>query len=150
MEKVILTNMCMIYDKETDAVVLENRVKSWPGLAFPGGHVERGEAIVPSVIREIKEETGLDITDVKLVGVRDWYDVETNERTVVFLFATAAYKGTLIKGTEEGEVKWVKRTALKDLKFADGFKDQLDLFFKGSFTEVFTTNESGEWKYIFY
>lgn len=149
MEKVILTNMCMVYDKNADAVVLENRVKSWPGLAFPGGHVEKGEALVPSVIREIKEETGLDITNVKLVGVRDWYDVRTNERTVVFLFATSTYQGTLIDGTEEGKVMWVKRETLKDLEFAHGFKDQLDLFFKGSFTEVFATNESGEWEYIF-
>ena len=35
--------------------------KDWPGFTFPGGHVEDDESIVDSVIREVKEETGLNI-----------------------------------------------------------------------------------------
>ena len=56
-----LMNICMIYDNHGNVLLQNRRKKNWAGVAFPGGHVEKGEALVPSVIREIKEETGLDI-----------------------------------------------------------------------------------------
>ena len=59
-QKVILTNMCMIFDG-TKLLVQEKVGKGFNGITCPGGHVEPGEPIVDSVIREIKEETGLTI-----------------------------------------------------------------------------------------
>lgn len=41
---------------------------------FPGGHVEKGESIVQSVIREIQEETGLIVSNIVPCGIKDWYD----------------------------------------------------------------------------
>lgn len=55
-EKIELTNMCMIYDNEGN-VLVQHRVKSWTGWTFPGSHVEPHESFVDSTIREIKEET---------------------------------------------------------------------------------------------
>lgn len=59
-EPVELANLCMIYDE--NRFVLQNRRKSdWRGYTFPGGHVEPNESFVDSVIKEMKEETGLTI-----------------------------------------------------------------------------------------
>ena len=71
MEEIELMNMCMIEDGESDRVVVQRRIKgNWKGIAFPGGHIEPGESVVDSVIREVKEETGLTVSEVRLCGVK--------------------------------------------------------------------------------
>ena len=61
-ERCELTNLCMITDAENRILVQDRTDPSWPGICFPGGHVEPGESFVASVIREVQEETGLTIT----------------------------------------------------------------------------------------
>ena len=58
-ENVELTVLCLITDGSR--LLLQNRTKNdWQGYTLPGGHVEPGESFVDAVIREMKEETGLD------------------------------------------------------------------------------------------
>ncbi len=61
-----------------DAVVIDNGkillvkrgIESFKGMwALPGGHVDYGERVEEAVKREAKEETGLDVAVVKLIGV---------------------------------------------------------------------------------
>lgn len=74
--QVELTSMCLICD-ETRILVEEKCGTSYPGgLVFPGGHVEKNESLQDSVIREMKEETGLTIKNPKLCGVKDWIEKE--------------------------------------------------------------------------
>ena len=40
-ENVIITNICLIY-KDDEILVQERTKKDWPGITFPGGHVEKG------------------------------------------------------------------------------------------------------------
>lgn len=60
-EVVTLTNMCMIYDDKGNVLVQDKVDETWGGLTFPGGHIEKGESFVDSVIREVYGETGLTI-----------------------------------------------------------------------------------------
>ena len=58
-ETVELTNMCMVEDGKGNVLVQNRLGPNWSGIVYPGGHVEAGESITASVIREIREETGL-------------------------------------------------------------------------------------------
>lgn len=104
--KIILTNMCMVY--KDNHILVQNRIKKdWPGLNFPGGHVEPNEDIDVSVIREIKEETGLTLKSVECCGVINWLEVEKGVRHLCILYRTNDFEGELIS-SKEGEVFWIK------------------------------------------
>ena len=82
-ENAELTVLCLIQDG--NKMLLQNRVKEdWKGYTFPGGHVEAGESFVDAVVREMKEETGLNITNPKLVGIKQF--PITNGRYIVLQF----------------------------------------------------------------
>ena len=52
----ILQNMCMIYDRDNDKILILDKVKKygWEGLTFVGGHVEKGEVLYDLVkVRKI-------------------------------------------------------------------------------------------------
>ena len=59
-ETVEFTNLCMVRDSDR-VLVMDRKKEDWPGITFPGGHVEAGESFTEAVIREVKEETGLRI-----------------------------------------------------------------------------------------
>lgn len=113
----ILTNLCLIEDTSTNKVVLQyrspERYKKWSGYAFPGGHIEEGESIAESVIREVYEETGLTIADPKLVAVKDW-EPDEGGRYIVFCYKATEFTGQL-RSSEEGEVSWVEKDNLEQL-----------------------------------
>ena len=115
----ILCNLCMVEDLENGKVVLQYRSPEkthWAGYAFPGGHIEEGESLVESVIREIEEETGLTIFHPHLAAVKNW-QLEDGTRYIVFCYKVTEYTGQL-RSTEEGEVSWVDKDQLVNLDLA--------------------------------
>ncbi|WP_102398748.1 8-oxo-dGTP diphosphatase [Haloimpatiens massiliensis] len=150
MEIAELTNMCMIEDSKNEKVLVQNRKKgSWTGIAFPGGHIEKGESIVESVIREVKEETNLDIDNIKLCGIKDWYEKDNNKRYIVLLFKTQTFSGELLENGEEGDVYWVDKKSVYSLDLADGFDKMLDVMLSETLNEYFVseTFEQDGWKH---
>lgn len=143
MENVKLMNMCKIINPKTKEVLVQERIKSWEGIAFPGGKVELGESIIPSVKREVYEETGLKLKTVRICGVKDWYDKRLKERQLIILFISDDYSGNLIGETSEGKVYWINEESLKSKKIADDFDKLLEVFNKQEINEmVYEDNES--------
>lgn len=145
MPKFKMTNMCMIEDNDGNVLVQE-RIKYWKGITFPGGKIELGESIYNSVIREVKEETNLDVKNLKFCGVKDWYDKDDDQVYYIFLFKTNEYSGTLIDSIEEGKNFWLKKEKLINSKLAPGFEKDLELFLDDSKFEIhWVLDESNEW-----
>ena len=108
----------------------------WEGLTFPGGHVEKVESITESVIREAKEETNLDIENIKYVGMISWYDMDNNDRIIGFLYETNDFSGELIKENIEGTLEFID---YEDLKNMDGHSDSMGEIFAiydGKYSEI--------------
>ena len=140
-ELVTLANMCMLTDGNGN-VLVEERVKSWKGIAFQGGHVEFGESLTDSVIREMREETGLTIEHPRLVGVKDW--TEAGGRTVVLLYRADRYTGQLCS-SEEGRVFWTPIESLSTMKLAVDFIRDIEVFLKEELSEhYFSETEDGQ------
>lgn len=143
-EKVILTNMCMVYDG--DRVLVQRRVKpGWTGIAFPGGHVEKGESFTDSVIREIKEETNLTIEKPRMCGIKSWYTKE-GSRYIILFYKTDKFSGEL-QSSEEGEVFWADVADVPKMNLAYGFDDMLKVFLNEDLSEFYYYVEDGEWKH---
>lgn len=140
---VTLTNMCMVYDG--DKVLVQDRVDpDWPGITFPGGHVESGESFCASVIREVFEETGLTIENPRLCGVKEWEN-QDGSRYIVLFYKTNQFSGQL-KSSEEGKVFWSTVESLPSLKLSLDFQQHLELFFNEDLSEAFYENTSLGWK----
>lgn len=143
-ETVELMNMCMI--RRGSEVLVQDRVDpNWPGIAFPGGHVEKGESFTDSVIREIFEETGLMIFSPRLCGIKDW--CENGVRCIVLLYQAEQFTGTL-RSSDEGSVRWVSLAEFPSLPLAS--KDMLDMlrvFEDDGLSEFFYRQDGKDWTY---
>lgn len=131
-EEVTLTNMCMIRNKDK-ILVLDRNDPVWPGLTFPGGHVEAHESFNDSVIREIKEETGLTISHPHLAGVKQFYD-HNRKRYLVFFYIADNFTGTL-KESDEGTLSWMSKQELLNHQLAYNFDHDLPVFFDPNISE---------------
>ena len=139
-----MTNMCMI--TKGDFVLVEKRTDpNWPGIVFPGGHVEDVETITDSVTREVMEETGLAIKNLHLVGFQDWWH-EGEGRYLVF-FYRAEYAGGEMVSSEEGELFWIPLNELPQCDFAEGFETILRVFMDETINELYNDGQTGEINY---
>lgn len=142
-EKAILTNMCMVYDRNGNVLVQDRVDAEWGGITFPGGHVEKEEDFTDAVIREVYEETGLHISHPKLCGVKQWLE-DDGSRYIVFCYKTDCYEGNLVS-SNEGEMKWVNLDELSNLPLASGMTYMLKLFLDENVSEHCFRKENGEW-----
>ena len=146
MEEVELTNMCMVCDGKGNVLVQNKKGdRTWHGWNFPGGHVEPGESLVRSVIREACEETGLTIEDPRLCGVKQWTEEDGSYRYLVFLFRAERFTGEL-RASDEGEVYWLPLSELQNRPLPSGFPEMLPLFLRDDLSETYHFLEDGEWR----
>ena len=143
-EECEITTMCMVYDGNGNILVQDRKNHGWTGVTFPGGHVEKGESFVHAAIREVKEETGLDVTDLKLCGIKQFPCGKEHYRYIVFFYKTCSFKGEL-KSSDEGEIFWIKREDLNKYRLADGFEGMLEIFEDDNISENYWYVEDGKW-----
>lgn len=147
-ESVVLTNMCMVTDGTGNVLVQDRNDPRWPGLTFPGGHVEIGESFVQSVIREVQEETGLTVADPDLCGIKQFYTLD-GVRYIVLLYRTDRFSGEL-RDSKEGRAFWLPLAEFDNYKWVPDFKDIRRIYQDEDFSELFYFREDSVLKHMFY
>ena len=144
-EQAIFTNLCMVYDDAGNILVEDRLDPDWPGICFPGGHVEPGESFVESVIREVREETGLTVENPILCGTKQ-FQTSKGERYVVFFYKTNRFSGKL-RSSDEGKVFWISRKDLNRYTLCTDFEDMVKVFEDEGLSEFYYYTEKGSWKH---
>ena len=139
--EVELTNMCLIYDENRILVQEKKGTGLEGGLLFPGGHVEPGESLTNSVIREMKEETGLDLYNPQPCGYKDWI-LDDGTRYIVLLYKTDKFSGE-IKSSEEGRVFWLERKDINSANLIWNMRELLEIFEGDEYSEFFFEYKNG-------
>lgn len=141
-ETVVLTNMCMVYDGEGNMLVQDRLNPEWPGVTFPGGHVEPGESFTKAVIREVWEETGLTIEHPRLCGLKQFPE-EDGTRYIVMLYKANRFSGEL-RSSREGNVFWIKRGELENYPLPVSFDQMIRVFEDDSLGEQYVRWDGDE------
>ena len=143
-ENAIFVNMCMVTDG-SKVLVIDRKKEDWPGITFPGGHIEKNESFVDSVIREVYEETGLTIKDPVLCGTKQFQEDEKT-RYVVFFFKATRFSGELA-ASDEGGVFWIDRKDLRRSPLALDMEAMVQVMESETLSEFYYYKENGNWKY---
>jgi 8-oxo-dGTP diphosphatase len=112
----ILATLCYVKRDGHTLMVLRNKkpndihIGKWNGL---GGKFEPGETPEECVVREVREESGLELRNPRLHGLllfqgfkgNDWY---------VFVFTAHEFEGELIE-SPEGDLEWIADEKLPEL-----------------------------------
>ena len=122
------TTLCYI-EKENKYLMLHRTSKKkdgnkdkWIGV---GGHFEKGESPEECLLREVKEETGLELTSYQFRGIVTFISNEWPDEYMC-LYTADRYTGD-IGNCDEGELVWVEKEKIMDLNIWDGDKIFLKL-----------------------
>lgn len=100
--------------------------RSW---VFPKGTPDRGETIEETALREVREESGLDVEIVRPIGAIDYWFAVPGERVhkIVHFFLMRSRGGDLSQHDHEyDDVRWVSVADARRMLTYDTYRDMLD------------------------
>ncbi|MEM2099357.1 MAG: NUDIX hydrolase [Candidatus Bathyarchaeia archaeon] len=113
-------------------ILLEKR-KNDPGRgkwSIPGGLVELGESLEQAVVREVAEESCLDVYDPLLIDVVSDVSLDNNGRVkyhfVIINYAVKTWHGEPKAASDAADLKWVQLNEVEDFDLTRSFR----VFFK--------------------
>ena len=95
--------------------------------SIPGGVLELGETLRTGVVREAKEETGLDVVPVEVLEVYDRIVADADGRTryhyVLIDYLCELAGGELRAASDVSEVRWITEAELREFQIADSAEE---------------------------
>ena len=117
-----------------DGKMLLVRSHKWKGKwVMPGGHIELGETAITALRREIKEETNLDIDDIRFVCLQEFIfdDAFWKKKHFIFMdYACKAKPGEVALDSVGQEFTWVTLKESLDMPVDPYTKHTIEEFLK--------------------
>ena len=118
----IETTLCYVEQDGKYLMLYRNKKRNdpnagkWIGV---GGKLEPGETREACLLREVREETGLELTEYAYRG-RIFFLPDTWEAEIMYLYTATGFQGELKKDCPEGELRWVKVEDIPSLNLWEG------------------------------
>ncbi|AXK85730.1 MULTISPECIES: NUDIX hydrolase [Nocardia] len=113
-------------------------------FSLPGGGMEVGETVAGAVIREVAEETGIDVHPTDVIGIFSdpghviAYDDGEVRQEFSICFAAEPIGGTARASSESKAVEWVAPDELGDLRIHPSMRQRIDQCLQASGRTYFT------------
>jgi len=105
------------------------------GWVFPGGQVEEGENLIDALIREIKEESGIDVEVSSLIGIysntgknKGYNGVKVVPTKVMMDYVCTPVGGELCISEENSESLWVAKDKVLDMIEAPAIRERYQAY----------------------
>jgi ADP-ribose pyrophosphatase YjhB (NUDIX family) len=121
---------------ESGRILLQRR-RDNDKWALPGGVMELGESLAGCAVREVKEETGLDVEVTGIVGTYSdpkhvfAYDDGEVRQEFSICFAARVVGGQIASSDESHEVRWFEPSHVDDLDMVDSIRLRLRDYLSG-------------------
>lgn len=121
-----------IFNRNGEVLLLQSH--KWPGAyVVPGGHVELGERLEETAVREAKEETGLDIYDPEFINFQEFiYDPAfwKQRHFIFFDFAAKTNSTEVVLNDEAQEYIWIDLKAALGLNLDAYTRKSIEIYLK--------------------
>jgi len=131
----IASTLGYVLSPDREKVLLVHRVRrdedehmgKYNGL---GGHLEAYEDVATGIIREIREEAGIECTALTLRGTINWNEFGPRKRDWLgFIFLIPAFEGIPYDANEDGPLEWIPLDGVMNLPMWEGDRFFLPLVF---------------------
>jgi len=117
----------VIRDSEGRILIGRRAVKPIGIWVLPGGGIDFGETSEEAVVREVREETGLEIRPLKLIKVHELIDMKNMMHRIIFFYLAEAMGGEMKPSGDMGELRWLTLDEIDKLdNLGDTVKPVLD------------------------
>ena len=130
-----LWTVCLIQQGDY-VLLLDRQHDDFKGFIPPGGKVEFPESLTEAAIREVKEETGLDVCNLRYKGLYEYVNPVKNDRYMIYNYLTTSFSGTLLENTQEGKPVWVHVNEVPRLPMQASIRRRFPLFFEEGTFEI--------------
>ncbi len=120
---------CGIIVNKGKVLITKRSVSPFLGkYVLPGGKLDFGESLIECLKREVYEETGLEMKNVKFF---DYYELFLNKKyyLIMYFICNVASSKLKINRDEISDVKWIGKEEIEDFDIAPGSKKILERFF---------------------
>ena len=116
-----VTTDCVVFGfdgRDLKILLIERGIEPYKGCwAFPGGFLDMDETAEQGALRELKEETGLDLRYVKQVGAFSDVDRDPRARVITIAFYALAKKSEVQGGDDAAKAQWFALNEVPRLAF---------------------------------